>query len=156
MTCHDLASGRGCTLGGAPSQPRVAQPYGRFWDRESKQVYGPFNTTPPFARYRSALVLTDWGVIAPDATAVVGELASNAVQATQRASLETPVSVRLLSGPGRLVIEVADQAPGAPQVCEADADAESGRGLLLVAAFSTYWGWYPHNQGKVVYADLAP
>ena len=39
-------------------------------------------------------------------------------------------------------------------LCPGD-DAESGRGLLLVEAISTRWGWYATSDGKVVWALCA-
>jgi hypothetical protein len=37
----------------------------------------------------------------------------------------------------------------------ASADAEAGRGLMLVSCLSTDWGYYPTLKGKAVYFTLA-
>ena len=37
----------------------------------------------------------------------------------------------------------------------APADAETGRGLILVASLATQWGFYPTPAGKAVYFTLA-
>lgn len=159
MTCHDLASVPACTLSpeqqpGATSHSRASRPYGRFWEHEGEQLFGPLDTTPPFARYWSATTLGQWGIPADDPVLVVGELAANAVQAVQRAELLEPIRVRLLAGPGRLVIEIWDQAPGRPAPRDIAKADESGRGLFIVAAFCAHWGWYAHNDWKIVYADM--
>jgi len=38
---------------------------------------------------------------------------------------------------------------------DADADAESGRGLTVVTAIAKRWGWRPEPVGKVVWCELA-
>ena len=69
------------------------------------------------------------------------------------------VLVRLLSDGSRLLVEVWDQAPGVPFVRPPSADAESGRGLLLVKSIAFDWGWRNVPAGKCVWgrtARLAP
>jgi len=54
-----------------------------------------------------------------------------------------------------MVIEVWDAAPGKPVPARTDdPDAEGGRGLLLVEALSSGWGWYATPYGKTVWARL--
>jgi hypothetical protein len=36
----------------------------------------------------------------------------------------------------------------------AEPDALNGRGLVIVEALSTRWGWEPRDGGKVVWAEL--
>jgi hypothetical protein len=93
-----------------------------------------------------------------------GHLASGlpVLQATAGRQLPAPVRLRLSSDGSRALVEVwdADSRPPQPRPLEVDGVpdlvAESGRGLLLVAALSTRWGWYPDRQcgGKVVWAEL--
>ena len=54
------------------------------------------------------------------------------------------------------MIWVWDASPLPPQPADADGDAEHGRGLMLVQALSTRWGWdFPQNLGgKVTWAHL--
>jgi hypothetical protein len=56
----------------------------------------------------------------------------------------------------RIVIEVWDQSPRAPETKEPEPDAENGRGLLLVESLSEQWSWQhvPSWPGKVVWAVL--
>ncbi|MGW6456161.1 ATP-binding protein [Streptomyces sp. NPDC055078] len=52
-----------------------------------------------------------------------------------------------------LWVEVTDARGDRPPVRRADADGESGRGLLLVEALADDWGVLPHNpRGKTVWA----
>jgi hypothetical protein len=55
-----------------------------------------------------------------------------------------------------LVIEVWDRSPLDLEPLVADADAECGRGLTVVAALSDRWGWErTGHHRKVVWAELA-
>ncbi|MFI5522660.1 ATP-binding protein [Streptomyces platensis] len=96
-----------------------------------------------------------WGVPLDDETAdgirlVVSELITNAV-----VHGEGPVTVALFHRPGHLVIEVLDASPLTPQPNCAEADDESGRGLLLVDTLAARAGWESSDRGKRVWADLA-
>jgi hypothetical protein len=51
-------------------------------------------------------------------------------------------------------VQVYDRAPGLPLPRELTRDAESGRGLRLVAALAADWGWSPVCGGKVVWAII--
>ncbi len=65
----------------------------------------------------------------------------------------------LLSDTARVLILVQDDSPLRPARTEPDADAESGRGLLIVEAVSSRWNWYvpsPGGTGKVTWALLDP
>src|SRR6266568_886963 len=42
-----------------------------------------------------------------------------------------------------------------PPTCRRDAEDETGRGLLVVAALAENWGWQPEPFGKVVWCELA-
>jgi len=50
-----------------------------------------------------------------------------------------------------LVIHVWDAHPDLPVRKDLAADAESGRGLLLVSALGKEWGAYRKTEGKVVW-----
>jgi len=67
------------------------------------------------------------------------------------------VRLRLLSDGTRVVVEVWEEIPIAPVARPADANDESGRGLMLVEAYCAQWGYgsSPGWPGKVVWAELA-
>lgn len=96
-----------------------------------------------------------WGVPLDDETAdairlVASELISNAV-----VHGEGPVTVTLYHRPGRLVIDVFDDNPAAPQMSCAQADDESGRGLAMVEFLASRCAWEPAGRGKRVWAEVA-
>jgi anti-sigma regulatory factor (Ser/Thr protein kinase) len=88
-------------------------------------------------------VLHEWGLreLADDAALIVSELVTNAADASAALSDRPPITLRLLADTARLIIEVWDQSPADPVVRDADSDEECGRGLAVVAAFSTRWGF---------------
>lgn len=96
--------------------------------------------------------------LADSARLVVSEVVANAVNATARSgSTMGLIRIRLLADRTRVIIEVADQAPGVPRLREAGDLEESGRGLALVDAVCATWGWQPASgqAGKTVWAELA-
>src|ERR1022692_1637735 len=56
---------------------------------------------------------------------------------------------------GQLRVDVHDTSWSVPVLVDAPADAETGRGLMLVASMSTDWGFYRTPAGKAVYFMLA-
>ena len=87
---------------------------------------------------------------------LTSELVTNAVrhEAGQRAQA---VVLAITCSRGRLRVDVHDTSRALPSVAEvpADADAETGRGLLLVDTLSDEWGCYRTPAGKAVYFTLA-
>ncbi len=62
--------------------------------------------------------------------------------------------MRLSSDRERVLIEVWDSNPLAPDPRNAHVDGEAGRGLTLVAELCERWDWYPVKDGwggKVVW-----
>jgi hypothetical protein len=53
---------------------------------------------------------------------------------------------------GAVVLVVTDPCPLPPVKRDPVADAEHGRGLLVVEALSDHWGWTPRDPGKAVFA----
>ena len=54
-----------------------------------------------------------------------------------------------------LLIEVYDADSNPPVLCDPDADAENGRGLMLIDALAKEWSYFiPPDGGKVVYCSL--
>ena len=72
----------------------------------------------------------------------------------------SPASPRVwlvIDRPGRLVrLEVHDSSRDPlPPPGHSDAEDETGRGLMVVAALAKDWGWEPEPTGKVVWCELA-
>ena len=51
-------------------------------------------------------------------------------------------------------VEVCDDGPDPPRLQPHDPWASRGRGLQLVEALSSRWGWTDDPPGKVVWADV--
>ena len=98
---------------------------------------------------------------------MVSELVTNAVNASTRDGRPLydelgrllTIGLALRAGGGLLRIEVWDRADGMPAPRDAGNDAVSGRGLAMIAYFSSArWGWTsrdPHGW-KTVHAVLGP
>ena len=101
-------------------------------------------SSPRHARAWTRQILREWQLagLADDAEAIIAELAANAVHAS--AGLKQPaIRLALAFDHGELLILVSDGNPALPQAQHPAADAESGRGLLMVEALSNRYGWYP-------------
>jgi anti-sigma regulatory factor (Ser/Thr protein kinase) len=101
---------------------------------------------------RAALSYHDLGQYAEDAETVVSEIVTNAVEhaGAQTIGLE----LTSLEGFRAVAIVVTDPSPMPPVKRDPAGDAERGRGLHIVAALSTRWGWRPQGTGKAVFAIL--
>ena len=100
----------------------------------------------PLARAHLRQLLSGWGQaeLSPDAGVVVSELVTNSVAAS--AGLRLPaasVLVWLGSDWHCLLLAVADASPRPPVRLNLEPDTEGGRGLALVEALSSRWGWHP-------------
>ena len=89
---------------------------------------------------------------AGDVALLTSELVTNAITHQAGGSIMVAVSCCL----GELRVDVYDTARAWPALVSAPAEAEAGRGLLLVAALSTSWGVSRTPTGKAVYFTLAP
>jgi anti-sigma regulatory factor (Ser/Thr protein kinase) len=104
------------------------------------------------------------GDTAETAELLVSELVTNAVRFSVDPARELTyserVSARLISlslrhFPVGLLIEVFDTDVNPPVLINADAEAENGRGLMLVGALCKEWSYFlPPGGGKVVYCFL--
>jgi hypothetical protein len=74
---------------------------------------------------------------------VVSELVTNSVAAARAMPQVTPVRLWLLTDMTKILVLVWDASLEPPALIEPDADAENGRGVFLVAAYSERWGTYP-------------
>ncbi|MFD8630823.1 ATP-binding protein [Streptomyces sp. NPDC059533] len=109
------------------------------------------------ARQLATAQLTDWGLPFDDAAQVVAELASNAV--THGRLPGRRFRLRLTAAGATLRIEVSDTRSECepPSTSELPPfDAESGRGLVIVAALADKWGT-THGPVplKTVWAEIA-
>jgi anti-sigma regulatory factor (Ser/Thr protein kinase) len=122
-------------------------------------------TAPGGARSLTRSILGHWEIPADaisTAELLVSELVTNAVKfatpmpepvLVPRAEILTLTLTKL---PRRIVIEVADPDSNLPLLDDTDADAESGRGLQLVQAFSKEWSYLlPPSGGKIVYCIIS-
>ena len=118
----------------------------------------------PCARLHAKHLAWEWGLtgVADTIELLVSELTTNSVQAVTGHDGQPSIRLRLLSDNTRVRIEVwdADPRPPAPKDPAADGmpdlEAESGRGLFLVAALSARWAWCATREpaGKVTWCEL--
>ena len=80
---------------------------------------------------------------------LVSELVTNAVRDTTTSLLLT-----IDTGDGGVSIAVTDSSPATPQPHDPTDEDEHGRGLLLIGALATAWGWDRVNDGKRVWFEL--
>jgi len=125
---------------------------------------GALPTAPSCARGHTQQLLWEWDLsrLTDASVAVVSELVTNAYETTIRRQLGTPIALRLSSNGRQVLIEVWDADPTPPRLPAHDAvnlplaDAESGRGLFLVAALSERWSCYTLDRGgTVVWAEIS-
>jgi len=107
----------------------------------------------PKARGQVLAAIRAWDVPVDPGVAVLltSELVTNAIghEAGQTVTLAITCSY------GQLRVDVHDTSCSLPVLVEAPADAETGRGLMLVATLSDSWGIYRTPAGKAVYFTLA-
>src|SRR5690242_3543365 len=116
------------------------------WPLRDTLILGALPDAVPSARAHLRQLLTGWGraALSPDASVVVSELVTNAVAASAELQLAAaPVLVWLGSDWHCLLLVVADASPRPPVRLTLEPDTEGGRGLALVEALSSRWGWHP-------------
>src|SRR5262249_52336826 len=108
-------------------------------------------TAPGQARHFAARMLRRWQIPSEAIKAaeiIISELVTNAYRATvadaRRSELRGTgtagcISLRLSRIPGQVLIMVSDHSPDLPVRSDAGADADGGRGLMLVQAYSEQW-----------------
>lgn len=85
------------------------------------------------------------------AVLLTSELVTNAIRYGTGAS----VTLTVACCGGQLRVDVHDGSAALPLVTEAPGEAETGRGLMLVATLADEWGYYRTSAGKAVYFTLA-
>jgi anti-sigma regulatory factor (Ser/Thr protein kinase) len=119
---------------------------------------GPAAAAEARRRVRAAIASWQIPVDQDAALLLTSELVTNAVRHEPGQAVMLVISCSR----GRLRVDVHDTARTWPAVADVPADAESGRGLLLVETLSDEWGFYRTAAGKAVYftlvfgADQAP
>jgi anti-sigma regulatory factor (Ser/Thr protein kinase) len=106
----------------------------------------------PTGRDRLTVVLAEWGLggeAVEPTLLVVTELLSNAIDHGR-----SPVRLSVEYSGERVHVEVHDAAPEPPQLQPHDLLRPRGRGLQLVEALSSRWGWTSDPPGKLVWADV--
>ncbi len=136
------------------------------WPLRSELRLGAFPSAASCARLHTRHVIWEWGLrdISGTVELVVSELATNAIKASVGDDGQVPgydeqerlrwIGMRLSSDRERVLIEVWDSNPLAPDPRNAHVDGEAGRGLTLVAELCERWDWYPVKDGwggKVVW-----
>lgn len=138
------------------------------WCQRSYLELGALASAVPCARKHAYLVAGEWGVaeLAETLELIVSEITTNAVMASARLTESRylgqwapgvpPVRIWLYSDGQRVLVQVWDGNDQAPVPRQPDAEAESGRGLLLVETLSESWGTYAleGTTGKVTWASV--
>jgi anti-sigma regulatory factor (Ser/Thr protein kinase) len=99
---------------------------------------------------RAALGYHDLSEIAGDVATVTSELASNAITRTGAHAFD--LELLRVDDSGAVVVVITDPCPLPPVKRDPAAVAEHGRGLLVVEALASRWGWTPRDPGKAVFA----
>jgi anti-sigma regulatory factor (Ser/Thr protein kinase) len=91
-----------------------------------------------------------------EAVLLVSELFTNSLRHSGSGLPGETVTVTVTARVGAVRVEVADRSgPGVPQLRPADADAEGGRGLGLVAILAERWGWQRRGAQTVTWFECA-
>ena len=104
------------------------------------------------ARRRVRAAIRSWPVPVEEDVALLltSELVTNAVRHEPGQAVMLVISC----SSDRLRVDVHDTSRSWPAVADVPADAETGRGLLLVETLSDEWGFYRTPAGKAVYFTL--
>ncbi len=119
-------------------------------ERQALLAAGP--AAPAAARSEVEAAICSWEVPVDPSIAqlLTSELVTNAVT---HAAGETVLLVCSL-GWGHVRVEVHDTSWSPPILVETPADAETGRGLMLIDSLSSYWGYHWTGTGTVGYFTL--
>ncbi|MER6738125.1 ATP-binding protein [Streptomyces puniciscabiei] len=102
--------------------------------------------------------IASWGLraFADDLTNVVNELTTNAVQHALIAGDEQRKAwLGIAHTHGAVVCAVTDPSPAPPASIHPNHLALAGRGLIIVDALTSQWGYTPtHSGGKIVWARI--
>jgi anti-sigma regulatory factor (Ser/Thr protein kinase) len=111
---------------------------------------GPTAAAEARGEVREAICAWDVPVDLSVAVLLTCELVTNAI----RHETSETVTLAIDCSQGQLRIDVHDSSGTIPVVLDTPDDAETGRGLVLVATLSDEWGFYRTPAGKAVYFTL--
>ena len=111
---------------------------------------GPAAAGEARTEVRTAILAWDLPIDADIAVLLTSELVTNAI----RHEAGRAILVDVACACGQLRVDVHDTSRSLPTLMDAPADAEAGRGLMLVASLSDDWGCYRTRAGKAVYFTL--
>ncbi|HUJ07232.1 MAG TPA: ATP-binding protein [Streptosporangiaceae bacterium] len=129
----------------APIRPAVQRPL------RIPLAAGPSAAAQARALVREAIRAWEVPVDAQVAELLTSELVTNAIKHEKSETIKLFITCSC----GHLRVYVHDSSRSAPVPIDAPVDAETGRGLMLVASLSTDWGHYRTPAGKAVYFTLA-
>jgi hypothetical protein len=124
------------------------------WPFQSRLELGPLPGAVPCARLHARLVLSEWGQasLGDSVELIVSELMTNALRASTDTvegrpgygadGRQQPLGLRLASDRRQVLVEVWDGVTAPPAPGQVSHDGETGRGLLMVEAVSSRWGYY--------------
>jgi anti-sigma regulatory factor (Ser/Thr protein kinase) len=127
-----------------PLRPTVQRP------RRVLLHAGPAAAAVARSQVRRAIFAWDIPVDTETAVLLTSELVTNAI--AHEAGKTVMLTITCICG--QLRVDVHDTSPAPPVAVTAPADAETGRGLMLVASLSTDWGFHWTPTGKAVYFTL--
>jgi anti-sigma regulatory factor (Ser/Thr protein kinase) len=111
---------------------------------------GPAAPGEARAQVRAAIRAWELPVDADVAVLLTSELVTNAISHEPGDN----VMLAIACSGGVLRVDVYDTSRSLPVVVDAPADAEAGRGLMLVATLAADWGYYRTPAGKTVWFAL--
>jgi len=105
------------------------------------------------ARGQVKATIQAWEIPVDESIAVLltSELVTNAIRHESGDTITLVISCAY----GQLHVDVHDTSCTLPVPMDGPPDAETGRGLVLVASLSSSWGYYRTQTGKAVYFTLA-
>jgi hypothetical protein len=126
-------------------RPTVQRP------RHISLATGP--AAPAEARRQVLVAINAWDIPVDLDVAILltSELVTNAI----RNEAGETILLTITCICGQLRVDVYDTSCIMPVIMDAPADAEAGRGLMLVASLATDWGVHRTRCGKAVYFTLA-
>jgi anti-sigma regulatory factor (Ser/Thr protein kinase) len=119
--------------------------------RRVRLATGPAAAAEARSQVRAAIRAWDVPVDPGVAVLLTSELVTNAITHERGEHVTLGISCSY----GQLRVEVHDTSCFMPVLVHAPADAETGRGLMLVDTLSAGWGSYRTPAGKAVYFTLA-